>query len=259
VGFLVSFFLRNQFNNRRMLGLFILALLPTGLSLLLFLAKPFLAEEGVYLSGLFPQMGFLVFLHFLMPIMAIFVGTAVIAEEVEDRTWPYLMIRPVPRWKMVAAKMIAGIIAVSLMLVASLLLTFLLMMSGQDSQTWSSRLPDFLRSCGALLLGTIVYIPLFGCLGGIIKRPVLAGLIYIFGWESTIGFFPGNVKLITIIHYLHVIFPPLQQYRFINLIIPTTRISNTEAVLVLLFIAALFTGLLMWLPSLREYRLEQSG
>ena len=82
--YLVTFFLRNGIHSRRTWWLALLGLLPVGCAILLWMAKPLLEEEGVTVFGLFPDVGLLLFLNILLPLMAVFVGTAVIADEVRD-------------------------------------------------------------------------------------------------------------------------------------------------------------------------------
>ena len=203
-------------------------------------------------------MSLLFYLHFLLPLMSVFMGTAVIADEVDERTLPYLLVRPVSRRDVVLSKIISNTLTLGILLFVSLFLSYSLMAVEGGIGSWVKNMSVFLQSGGVLCLGALVYTPLFACLGGLIKRPVLVGLFFMIGWENTIGSFPGNIKLITIVHYLHVLFPPLQKYNFINLVLPTKQVSDITAILILLFLAALFTGLSMSLLYVREYRLEQS-
>ncbi|MBN2029605.1 ABC transporter permease [bacterium] len=258
MGFVIKFFLRNGIHSRRTLWMIVLSLIPVGIAILLFLMRSFLTKQGVELSTFFQQVSFFLFLHFLLPLMAVFIGTAIIADEVEERTLPYLLVRPIPRPSLVLAKMIAGVLTVGFFLFVSLGLTYSIMVIDRGFDGWMSGISNLLRSGAVLFLGVFVYIPLFGFLGGMVKRPVLAGLLLTFGWENSIAFFPGNVKLLTVVHYLHVLFPPLPQTRLIDLILPAKQISSVTALLILLVMTAVFSGLLVSLLVVKEYRLEQS-
>ena len=257
MGYLIKFFLKNNLYSKRFLWMTILSFIPVGFGMILWLLRPVLSKEGIALSGLYPQMGFFLYLHFLLPLMAVFMGAAVIADEVEERTLPYLLIRPIPRYRIVITKTIANMISLGGLLVISLFLTYSLMAIDKGIGNWGKHISIFLQSGAVLLLGTLVYIPFFACFGGMIKRPVLVGLFFSFGWENTVGFFPGNVKLFTIVHYLHVLFPPLQKYRFLNLIIPTKQISGEMAGFILFILTAVFIGVSVSLLYIREYRLDQ--
>ena len=125
--YLVTFFLRNGIHSRRTWWLALLGLLPVGCAMLLWMAKPLLEEEGVTVFGLFPDVGLLLFLNILLPLMAVFVGTAVIADEVEERTLSYLITRPRPRGTIVLAKLAAGYITLDSVMAVSLFLTFMVL------------------------------------------------------------------------------------------------------------------------------------
>ena len=108
--------------------------------------------------------------------------------------------------------------------------------------------------------------PFFGLLGGILKRPVLTGLLFVFGWEKLVGFFPGNVKLLTIVNYLHVIFPHTQQpagsgnqLQLLGLVLRSKQTPQSTAIIVLFVLAILFSLSMSMLLYIREYRLSETG
>ncbi len=265
MGFLLSFFLRNGIHSKRTIWMMVLALIPVGCALILLMTKPFLEKQGILLSSLFPQVSLLLFLHFLLPLISLFIGTAIIADEVEERTLPYLLVRPTPRGVVILTKTLAGIITGGLILLTSLALTYSALMIGTSTSTWASNFSRLLRVSGVLLLGLLVYLPFFGFLGGTIKHPVMAGIFFAFGWESTVSFFPGNVKLFTVVHYLHILFPSMGKISsvnmksvFLNLIMPAKQISSLASILILIGMFLLFTGLTALLLYIKEYRLEQA-
>ena len=243
----------------------ILSFVPIASTVVVYLVRPLLEDEGVMVSSLYNQMSFLLFLHFLLPLMALFIGTAVISDEVEERTLPYLLVRPIPRWMMVLSKMLAGCITIYALLFFSSIFTYSALTLSDGFYGWTRDLGRLFRSLGVLLLGLIVYVPIFTVLGGALKRPVLAGLLFVFGWESAVAFFPGNVKLLTVAHYLHVLIPKLQRVRggnvhiqLLDSVVPYKEISPIVAILILVGVAALFGGIALSLLHVKEYRLEQN-
>lgn len=265
MGFLTGFFLKNGFHSRRTIWMAILSLLPVGLSIILWMLKPILADEGIAVSALYPQMSFFLYLHFLLPLMSVFIGTAIIADEVEERTLPYLLVRPVPRRDIVLAKTLAGILTVGIILFISLILTYIVMNLAGGFDNVFKEFSRLLKTAGVLLLGLVVYVPFFGLLGGVMKRPVLAGLLFTFGWENTVGMFPGNIKLFTVVHYLHVLFPQMSTVRprnarsaILDFVLPAKQISGPLATIILVALCALFVALSISLLYRKEYRLEQS-
>ena len=204
---LIAFFFKTGLRSRRTFWLTLVNGVPVLCGVLLFLLKGLIARDGVTLESLFPQISFYLYLHFLLPLMAVFVGSALIADEVDERTLPYLLTCPVPRTHILLSKALASILTLSLLMFISLGLCYSIMMLPAGLSGWLSNIPGLLQSAGVMLLGLIVYIPLFGLFGGILKKPVLVGLLFTFGWENTVAFFPGNVKLLTIVYYLHRLYP----------------------------------------------------
>ena len=43
-----------------------------------------------------------------MPLLALVFGTAALGSELEDGTAVYLMVKPMPRWRILLAKMVVG-------------------------------------------------------------------------------------------------------------------------------------------------------
>jgi ABC-2 type transport system permease protein len=265
MGFLIRFFIRNGIHSKRTIWMAVLGLLPVGCGLLLLILKPFLQREGITLLQVFPQIAFSLYLHFLLPLMALLIGSAVIADEVEDRTLTYLLVRPIPRHIIVLSKLLAGWITTGLILLVSVSLTYSVMMLGSSSDAWVSNLPKLLKSVVVLLLGLAIYMPFFGLAGGILKRPVLFGIVFSFGWEN-LYLIPGNAKILTMSHYLHVFFPYKQPQQsglgllsfFMKQASIFKQTSPLTALLVLLVLGLVFTLSMAMLLYIREYRLSEN-
>ena len=262
--YLTTFFLRNGVHSRRTWWMAVLGLFPVGCAMLLWLLKPTLARDGVSLWDLYPQLGQLLYLDILLPLVAVFVGAAVIADEVDEQTLPYLLVRPVPRSHIVLAKMLAGVLTLGLILVLSLAATWLVLAADPASDGFGATFTTLLAGQGVILLGLLVYLPFFTLFGGLMKRPVLVGLLFIFGWERLVSALPGSIHFFSIAHYLHVLYPSAPQSGTPDLreaifgaIMPTTEISDTGAILIALAMAAVFALLAALLPGWKEYRLDQ--
>ena len=50
-------------------------------------------------AAIFGMMVWLLYIRFIVPILGVFYGTALIADEVDDKTITYLFTRPIPRWR----------------------------------------------------------------------------------------------------------------------------------------------------------------
>lgn len=263
--YLITFFIKNGLFSKRTYWLAALALIPPAITLLLWVLKAHIADGDTPLAlyRFFPQINYHLYLHFLLPLIAVFMGTAVLRDEVEDRTLSYLITRPVPRWMITAAKMAASVITAAILLFSSLFLTWLVILFDAGFAQWSENTMQIFQSAGVILLGLFVYIPLFTLFGGLFKRPVLAGLFFTFIWENTVSVFPGNVKLLTVANYLHVLSPPLQKIdtgirsSIFSMIMPGQRISDAAAFLVLFGCMVFFFAVSAGILYVREYRLDQ--
>lgn len=263
--YLITFFIKNGLYSKRTYWLAVLALIPPALTLLLWVLKPQITDGTAVLTlyRIFPQINYHLYLHFLLPLIAVFMGTAVVRDEVEDKTLSYLITRPVPRGIIIAAKMGASAVTAAVLLFFSLLLTWTVILFDAGFAQWSGNTLQIFQSAGVIVLGLLVYIPLFTLFGGLFKRPVLAGLFFTFIWENTVSVFPGNVKLLTIAHYLHVLSPPLQKIdaglrtSIFNMIIQGQRTSDATAYLVLVLCMAILTAAASGILYVREYRLDQ--
>jgi hypothetical protein len=67
--------------------------------------------------------------------------------------------------------------------------------------------PDLAKDLGMLVAGLAAYGALFALGGARLKRPLLFGLIFVFGWENFVLALPGYFKQITVAHYLQGLVP----------------------------------------------------
>jgi len=58
-----------------------------------------------------------------------------------------------------------------------------------------------------LAVGLAVYGALFAFIGAWFRRPLLIGLVFIFGWEQAALAFPGYLKRFTVAYYLQGLVP----------------------------------------------------
>jgi hypothetical protein len=65
----------------------------------------------------------------------------------------------------------------------------------------------FFRYLGVLVLGILAYTAFFAFLGTVLKRAIILGLVFGFGWETAIQYFPGSTQRFSIVHYLKSLLP----------------------------------------------------
>ena len=60
----------------------------------------------------------------------------------------------------------------------------------------------FVRNLGVLALGLAAYGAVFLWAGVLFRRPLVGGLLFVFGWEQLAAVLPGFLGRLTIAHYL---------------------------------------------------------
>src|SRR5204862_3147470 len=66
---------------------------------------------------------------------------------------------------------------------------------------------DLVKDLILLAIGLAVYGSVFAFIGARFKKPLLVGLIFIFGWEQAALAFPGYLKRFTVAYYLQALVP----------------------------------------------------
>lgn len=234
---------------------FALGLVPVLLSLLLRLRHVLSVSPRGFSGDFFYSNVILPFyVQFLMLMLALFFGTSVILEEVEGRTLAYLVTRPLSRAAVVLGKFAAyaglGLLVMNIGLVASFLI--LKIEGAADPGVWVT----LARDAAVLDLSLLCYLSLFTLLGTLVKRAIFFGLLFCFGWENVIAYFPGMTQKLAIAHYVKSLIPqpPGQGFSFLRLMLEPS--PPLTAVLVLLGLTAVFLTAAGLIFSRKEYVTE---
>ena len=155
---------------------------------------------------LFGLMVWVFYLWLIVPLLGVFYGTALIADEVEDKTITYLFTRPVSRGAVLFGKYLGYLICTSVVVLPSVVLVYFLITPLRGGSIGSS-FPALVTDVGLLLLGLAVYGALFALVGAWFKHPLLTGLVFAFGWEPMAVLLPGYMKNATVAYYLHGLVP----------------------------------------------------
>jgi len=119
---------------------------------------------------------------------------------------------------------------------------------------------DLVKDLVLLAIGLAVYGSVFAFIGATFKRPLLIGLIFIFGWEQVALAFPGYLKKFTVAYYLQALVPhAMPSDNVISLIqgIFRNNPSLGESLVSMAVILGVFLGLAAVSVERREYVLEQ--
>ena len=125
--------------------------------------------------------------------------TAIISQEVEQRTIVYLLTRPVPRWKLIVIRYLASILVVSALAGLSALLTSLGAFRGLGTNEL------LFGDIKALVMGAFAYGALFLFVSLVINRAMIVCLLFAFGWETMVPNMPGTMDRLSVLTYMQAI------------------------------------------------------
>lgn len=143
----------------------------------------------------------------LVPLGAIFFATSLLGDEMESRTFPLLLSRPLPRSALVAGKFAAYSAVCASFFIASALLVFAACVVALKMPL-SIEHGRYLAGYGAVLIaGVLAYGALCLAASTLTKRPVVVAIIFVYGWEQFTRILPGYPRLFTIQAYLNALMP----------------------------------------------------
>jgi ABC-2 type transport system permease protein len=217
-------------------------------------------SQQIRMTGpaIFGLMIWVFYMRFTVPILGVFYGTALMADEIEDKTITYLFTRPIRRGAVLVGKYFAYLACTTLVVLPSVTLVYLLVVPINGSLGGSFL--DLLKDLAMLALGLAVYGALFAFIGAKFKRPLLIGLIFILGWEQAALAFPGYLKKFTVAYYLQSLVPhAMPSDNTLSMIQGLFRDSPSlpTSLVALGGILVVFLALAAWLVERREYVLEQ--
>jgi len=250
--------------SRRTVFMALVVGLPVLLALvvraLTMLGAPTMRINNTAVNGpaIFGLMVWVFYLRFTVPVLGVFYGTALIADEIEDKTITYLFTRPIRRGAVLFGKYLAYLACTIFVVLPSVMLVYLLVVPMRG--TLGGSFIDLVKDLVLLTLGLAAYGALFAFVGAKFKRPLMIGLIFIFGWEQAALAFPGYLKRFTVAYYLQGLVPhAMPNDGVISIVQGIFRESPSLAgsLLGLVAIFALFLGWGAWTVERREYVLEQ--
>ena len=130
-------------------------------------------RQTVRMTGpaIFGLMIWVFYLRFTVPVLGVFYGTSLMADEVEDKTITYLFTRPIRRGAVLVGKYLAYLGCTVFVVLPSVMLVYLLIVPMQGSLGGS--FIDLVKDLSLLALGLAVYGALFAFIGAKFKRPLL--------------------------------------------------------------------------------------
>ncbi len=245
--------LRQNLRGRRLLVMSLLFLLPVILAGTIKLA-PFPSPPDVlefaFVFNLIP--------HALAPLTALLYAAGAIQDEVEEQTLTYLLLRPLPRWALYVTRLAASWLTTSVL--TGLFTTLALIVVYWDTpELWGNVLPRRAATVAALLaLAQVGYCSLFGLVGLLTRRALIAGLAYIIAIEGMLANFDAVIRRLTVTYYFRVLslrwLAPLRSDEWsLDL---STAPNADQCLLTLLTVSAVFVLLGAILMRQLEFRMK---
>ena len=182
--------------SRRALACLLLGAIPPGVAALVGRLRDTIPPES-----LATHLGWLLVLQVIVPLVTLVAGSAVVAEEVEDRTLSYLFSRPIPRPAVLLGRWLATLVLVwTVLLLSTGLMLLLAARPGAPGAGVDVRVARPLLE--AVALGAAVYSALFAVAGVFLRHPMIAGLGYAFAIEGFLANLPGKNQALTIQYHL---------------------------------------------------------
>jgi ABC-type transport system involved in multi-copper enzyme maturation permease subunit len=207
--------------------------------------------------GIFGVLIWSLYLFFIVPVLGVFYGTALMADEVEDKTITYLFTRPVSRGAVLVGKYLAYVVCTVLVVLPSVMIVyFLLVPFSQLPTTFGNLVIDL----GLLALALAVYGAVFAFVGAFFKRPLLIGLVYVFGFQLLALSLPGSLKQFAVAFYVNALVPHAMPADGVSNLLQSMFRENPPLWVCLFWLFAILTGFLYLATRVverKEYVLEQ--
>lgn len=202
------------------------------------------------------DLGWMMLLQITLPLAALLGGSAVVAEEIEDRTITYLFTRPFPRPALLFGRFVAT--ALLLLLVTASAVFFLLLAAGRAQGKGGAIDAHFAGALyEAALWGVVTYSALFAALGTFFKHPMIIGVAYAFAIEGFLSNLPGKNQALTVQYYMRSLIAEdaAPAWRTVETFSDTKYASADRAHVILAILVVLALGLGAWRLSRRQFEL----
>jgi ABC-2 type transport system permease protein len=130
----------------------------------------------------------------ILPIITMALATTAFGNEMEDHTLSHLVLKPIARWRIVAAKLLAAIvICAPPLVICSIVATYLGMQGG---------FRELAAVTLALFLGVVAYAAVFTWAGLMTTRALGFALVYVLLWEGVLSTFLSGIRYLSIRAYI---------------------------------------------------------
>ncbi len=187
---------RYLLSTRRGLATLALSWIPLLLVVSLALARVASFDILLYQALMVP-----LFLQVVLVFVTLVDSTALIREEIDDNTLPFLLTRPVSKPTLAVSKYAGYLVAALALLLPPVAVSYAVTAAyaGTGLGADADVLGGFLA---VTALAVVAYGALFFFLSVVLRKPLTVGLLIGFVWENIVGSLPGSVPKLSLIYYL---------------------------------------------------------
>lgn len=135
----------------------------------------------------------------LLALISAVFTTAIVSQEVEQKTIVYLLTRPIARWKLLLFRWLASVTVVWLISAVCTLALSAAVYRNPISN------PMLFGDLWALFLGACAYGALFLMVSLMFNRAMIICLLFAFGWETSIPNMPGDIYYASVFSHLQAV------------------------------------------------------
>jgi ABC-2 type transport system permease protein len=192
--------IRQHARARRMTILCVVLVLPAIFAAVVRWKRPEIGmgslEYGLIFT-LFPQA--------LVPLAALWYSSGMIQDELEEQTLTYLLLRPLPRWGIYLAKLLATICVTAPLLSLAAFFTELVIRAGAAGFWEDGIIVQAAKMALLFALAVASYASIFGCLSLFFRRSLVVGVAYILILEGVIANIDFVARSLTVMFYFRVL------------------------------------------------------
>ena len=141
----------------------------------------------------------------LLPLTALVFASGMIQDEVEEQTITYLLIRPLPRWSIYLAKLLATLVVTIGLTAIGAALVYVAIGWNQPDYWASGALARVFKTIALFVLSLTAYHAVFGFLSLLMRRAILLGIGYIILIEVVVANIDFVIRKVTVMYYFRVL------------------------------------------------------
>ncbi len=168
----------------------------------------------------------------ILPLIMLFLGTATLGNEYDDRTLPFLVLKPISRWTIVVPKLLATL-AVGGVPVALSGWVSTLLITGDAGQAATTGI--------ALLVGATAYGALFTWAGLAVRYALPLGAAYLLVWEAALSTFLGGTRFLSVRQYTLAVIKGLDEDRLRGSVVELGLVQGLAGAVLVIFVFVALT------------------